>query len=452
MSKNLQKSEVLAHYKRLIELCYSNKQNRDDFFAHPESFLKQNKLELDALTAKQAIEVQFKTSNEDKELLKENLYIQMFSEAIQHVRNSVDYKSNINNVKNEKLAMWIKRRRNQIAVESSLIKKETRGLSFPIAFELSKGCSGNCSFCCFDSKNLQGVFEYNQENEALWKNILTASKDSLGEISATGICYHSTEPLDNEDYDKFITDYNDILGEFPHTTTVLPLKDIAQTKSLIKVLGKDINKGKLRFSIVSLKQLEEVHKAFSPTDLYCIELVLNNRESIYKYSLSGRAFKLAKSIPKGKVQEGVGCGCITGFIVNLLDKTIDLVTPCTPSENNPIGYKIYEQVSFTDANSYKEKLEFLIDKYMPLELDENTKIRLNSYMKVSRENFYTTFYGSGFTRTISTADYVYEAIKLIQKDLFSLIEIYIKLNLNYSQQVKLKENMQLLFSLGYLED
>ena len=77
-------------------------------------------------------------------------------------------------------------------------------------FELADGCSGNCLFCCLlDAKSLSAYFCYTPKNQLLWQEILHNTREVLGEIAGSSICYFGTEPFDNPDYEKFITDLGD---------------------------------------------------------------------------------------------------------------------------------------------------------------------------------------------------------------------------------------------------
>jgi hypothetical protein len=58
--------------------------------------------------------------------------------------------------------------------------------------------------------------------------------------------------------------------------------NVKRIKHLMKQLGmEELKKAKLRFSIVSLKQLKAIYKNYTKEELAYIELLMNNKESIH---------------------------------------------------------------------------------------------------------------------------------------------------------------------------
>jgi hypothetical protein len=60
--------------------------------------------------------------------------------------------------------------------------------------------------------------------------------------------------------------------------------------------------------------------------------------------------------------------CVTGFLVNMVNRTIQLVTPTRASDRWPLGYRIYDERRFDTPAEFRLAVEEMIDAHMPEEL------------------------------------------------------------------------------------
>lgn len=238
-----------------------------------------------------------------------------------------------------------------------------------IAFELSQGCSMGCWFCGVSAAKFEGYYPYTKENAVLWNDIIEISNNLFGKAMHTGFCYWATEPSDNPDYIKFITDYQEITGHLPKTTTAAPLKNINQTRELMKL--SDMHCVPCRFSVVSLPILDKIHKTFSARELLGVDLICNNKESTTILSASGRAREYKNLLKESdynsfaKIKdEHATIACISGFIINMMSRTIQLVSPVPASVQWPNGYKIYDTRHFNSKDEYKDTIMAMIATHM----------------------------------------------------------------------------------------
>ena len=207
--------------------------------------------------------------------------------------------------------------------------------------ELSKGCSGGCSFCGLNARKFSANFFYTKENSKLWKETLAVLKSVTGERAGRwGFLYWATEPFDNPDYESFCLDFMEIFGIFPHTTTAQPMKNPERTHRFIELAEKN-QCFHNRFSILSLEMLEKVFREFSAEEIFLVELVMQNKESTLKKSITGRVHA-----QNDKFISGQTVACASGFLLNMVERTIQLVSPCSASECWPVGYYIYDESPF----------------------------------------------------------------------------------------------------------
>jgi radical SAM family RiPP maturation amino acid epimerase len=241
----------------------------------------------------------------------------------------------------------------------------------PLAIEVSKGCSVGCWFCGFSAARKTGDFLYTPENRDLWRGVLQTLGDVIGPAAcSTGVCYWATDPLDNPDYESLCLDFADILGKFPQTTTAQPQKHVARLKKLLPLSrqrGCEVN----RFSILSLSILEEVFRSFTPEELLHTELITQNIESRLSLSQAGRARrgrrlqdKLQRlALPVDHTEPGT-IACVTGFLLNMVDRSVKLIAPCPSNDQWPEGHWIFEQGCFDSPTSLRTLLHGMIERHM----------------------------------------------------------------------------------------
>lgn len=272
----------------------------------------------------------------------------------------------------------------------------------PVAFELTAGCSVGCYFCSLNAPKLSRVWEYDASNQALWRDVLGVVSEVLGVAAGWGFCYWATDPLDNPDYEKFGVDFAEILGRFPQTTTAKPLDDIERTRKLLKLSASYTPRIINRFSILTTRGLRELHSAFSPDELLRVELVTLNPDGDTVKTKSGRFWKLCNDKPEVWAKETSKlrrmtanqltdsewdllyeslnertCACVSGFLFNMVERTVKLISPCVPNETFPNGYITFSEAEFTDAEDLRERLMIMIQEGTKTDLDAAQTLRFH---------------------------------------------------------------------------
>lgn len=254
----------------------------------------------------------------------------------------------------------------------------------PVCFELSQGCSVGCYFCGISAPKLEDIFSYTPEHAKLWRGILALLQETLGEAASAGFCYWATDPLDNPDYEQFMLDFHDILGVFPQTTTAQPTKDLDRVRSLLKL---SFEKGcKLnRFSILSPKILDQVYAAFTAEELAFVGLVPQNPDAIVLTQFpfasaparkmhAGRLLQRQSASTDQRFVEGT-IACVSGLLINLVERSIKLISPCIANSDYPLGYITFAQGTFSDLPSFEALLSQIIAQTMPLSVLPTQRIQ-----------------------------------------------------------------------------
>lgn len=270
---------------------------------------------------------------------------------------------------NEIMKKW--RSRQIIRCEGAFGFQNHSYIHTVLTIELSSGCSVGCDFCGLNAGKLRKIYRATPENMQEWREILTISKDIIGDAAGYGTCYYATEPMDNPDYEKFVAVYKEIFGRLPQITTAAALRDKERTRKLIHEMtaeGDTI----YRFSVQSLEQLQEIRDTFTPEELILVELLPQ-----YKEAPSANFVKAGRNAGEEDYEGTIAC--LTGFVVNMAEHTIRLSTPVHASKLHPTGEAVICREIFSDAEDFREKMKMMIQKHMKLLIGPREKIRLYPY-------------------------------------------------------------------------
>jgi radical SAM family RiPP maturation amino acid epimerase len=255
-----------------------------------------------------------------------------------------------------------------------------------LSVELSKGCSVGCWFCALAPERLSETFRHDEAGTALWRGVLRVFRDVLGPGAMSGFLYWGTDPLDNPDYEQFCLDFYEEIGVFPPTTTTLALKDPARTRRLLD-LSREHDCWLNRFSILTVKMLDRVHAEFSAEELADVECLPLTREGSYAFGNSGRFRERALKDPELLESQRDNLktapwytgdpvyadsddypfgsiGCVTGFLINMVDRRVQLISPCTADDERPLGSIVFAEGSFEGAEDLAALLENMISEHM----------------------------------------------------------------------------------------
>lgn len=225
----------------------------------------------------------------------------------------------------------------------------SRNPHLPFIVELTNGCSLCCPFCAGAAKSLDPNIPAFTETQDFFAGLIGRLQQEVGLHQAPGVLYFFTEPLDHPEYEKYLAVAADIWGMVPQTTTAAWFRDEGRTRGLMK-LTKGRGMPYNRFSVNSKKRFQQCLDTYSPRDLLPIQLVLNYPEAAgAPLYASGRGQQLDNTI-QGSV------ACVSGFLVNLPLRRIQLVSPTLELHRWPKGYRILEEASI----AHLEDLELFL--------------------------------------------------------------------------------------------
>ena len=350
---------------------------------------------------------------------------------------------------------WRKRQVERVRIEFGT--QRANFITHPIfSFELSKGCSVGCWFCAFGAESFKGHYHRTPENVQLWRNVLGTAVDMFGSAVQTAACYWATEPFDNPNYVDFIQDYYDIAGIVPQTTTAAPARDLVWTRRLMAMHGKYLSVPS-RFSIVNSSVLKVMHSTFQPEELLGYELIMQLRGASYGKARSGKTLKKLNSANPSdngsRIEKAPSSiACVSGYLINMVDRSIKLVSPCLADEEWPLGYRVHGSGTFDTAQDFGDFIETSMTEYMPMDLpaDRPVSFREPLHYETREDGFDLlsassshSFTGSGHVRSLG--DMIAEGRHRPEAILGSLVEAG-------ADVFGILGTLRDLYSSGFLED
>jgi radical SAM family RiPP maturation amino acid epimerase len=279
---------------------------------------------------------------------------------------------------NPRFAVW---RARQVRRCVSELGGQSEAIVHALAsYELSSGCSVGCWFCGISAERFGGHFPYTPENGRLWRGILGAMVDRFGGAARSGFCYWATDPCDNPDYLAFIDAHHQITGLLPQTTTAAPLKDVDLTRrilSLSELRASTIN----RFSILTTPILRRVFAAFTARELLGVEMVMQQKDSPFPKARAGRAINKARE-DDGAPEVSTTIACVTGFLINMPERKVRLVSPTRASERWPDGYRVFDEGVFDTVEDFGALIDAMVDRNMAEEFSSGDLVRFRSNLDI----------------------------------------------------------------------
>ena len=359
---------------------------------------------------------------------------------------------------NPKYKAWWKRQvvRNDSEVGVNLNSSIVHA---PVCFELSAGCTVGCWFCAISAEKFAGVFAYTPENKLLWHEVLEVVHDIIGPAVETGFCYWATDPLDNPDYEKFIKDYQAIIGALPATNTAMSHKDLPRVRSILDLWRHYDGFTANQFSILTIKILDRIHEEFTPEELLWTGLNLLNKQSMVTKATAGRARDKIKKLAEGteeynEVKAELSPGtiaCVSGFLFNMVEKTVKLITPCKASDRWPKGYKILEEGTFTCGADLRVLMEGMIENNMTLSIPNSQIIKLRDDLEYKPMPQGFSLVSEYQTKNFNSPDFGKEIGELIREGTHTTDEIVEKISQLGVAQSKALGAIDALFNGGLLD-
>lgn len=290
---------------------------------------------------------------------------------------------------------WRKRRIKSVRSETG---HYGYGIDHPtFSVELGIGCTVQCTFCAFAAEKHKENFDFNNlENQQLMRALASAFQEVMGVGAGGGMLYYATEPHDNPNYIDFVNLWYEETGWKLCTSSAR--YDIEWIQKLTKFYGSPTPMMWPRLSILSKHCMEKIHRHFTPEELGYPWLLAQQIEvederakvpgGREKYGLKKlnevrdcRFYDEPEDVDVASIPQG-SIACVSGFKVNMINKTITATSPCYTSKEWPLGYRDYGTNYFTTPDSILPALKQLISRVMLKTLPNHAPIRLRDDLKL----------------------------------------------------------------------
>ena len=360
--------------KRFLERWIGDPLFRKSLVKDPWGTVNKYGIEVDP----SAVSIMYDGSLKDYHNLPSNTHpaVKDFCRKIQRIQKNATELRDLQNTSNGIFANWRSRQRARLAGQDHSTDS-SKNPHMLFAIELNKGCSIHCDYCGIAAGPLRAVARFEPGYEKLFRDILSSLIAFFGDSAYFGVLYWATEPFDNPDYEKYLTAFYEEFGRIPETTTAAWHHDVNRTRKLLQQNKKQKSLGQ-RFSINSISQLNFCMETFSVKELEHVELIINHPGALTYLSRTGRARQIPRSI------DGTSA-CVTGFLINLPEKTIKLISPCIEPKRWPLGYRIFKEAHFIDAKDLLRFMRQCESEIMDFTLHENDIPRLRHDLRITED-------------------------------------------------------------------
>lgn len=281
---------------------------------------------------------------------------------------------------------WRQRQIERCEIEFGL-RVNSQIVHAPAAVELQKGCSVGCWFCGVSAPALGGIRRYSPETARLWRDVVAALHEVTGAALASGILYWATDPLDNPDYEQYLAAWQEQVGHAPQTTTSQPAKHLDRTRAFVARSAGD-QAGSMRISVLSLPVLRRLFREFTPEELLGTDLVMQMPEAATHVAKAGRAATATPARGAERIETdddaANSIACVSGFLLNMVERSVRMITPCHASEQWPEGYRVVGEGSFEEAGDLRALLQEMVAANDPGALSAGSRLRFRGPLRYER--------------------------------------------------------------------
>ena len=248
------------------------------------------------------------------------------------------------------------------------------------AVEMAVGCSVGCGFCAFDAGRLQTVFDLTRrENRELVRGVAEGMRNVLGWPAGHGMLYWSTEPHDNPHYVKLLEFWQQLTGAMLCTATARAGVD------WVRELIDYYSTGPVhwpRISVLSRGMMRRLHKAFSPLEMRDATLLMQQKDAeFFRGKVPGGRERMLRqlieaddlrnvdfeNLPEGFDPPQGSIACISGTLVNMVNRTVKLISPCYTTMEYRYGYRVFDETTFDGPDGFEVALRRMIGRSMVMQ-------------------------------------------------------------------------------------
>ena len=264
------------------------------------------------------------------------------------------------------------------------------------AVEVSVGCSVGCGFCAFDAGKLEAVFDLTRpENRELVRGVAGGMVRVLGWPAAHGMLYWNTEPHDNPHYVKLLGLWERLTGTKLCTTTARAGED--WIRELLDYYSKGQPAPWPQISVLTRSIMRRLHRTFTPMEMRDAPLRMQQKDSeSYRAKVpSGREKMLERlvrikdlrdmdfeNLPEGFEPPQTSVACVSGLLVNMVNRTVKLISPCYTTLEYRYGYRVFDETTFDGPEDFEVALKRMAKRSMVIRPYPEMPVRWRDDLKM----------------------------------------------------------------------
>jgi hypothetical protein len=207
----------------------------------------------------------------------------------------------------------------------------------------------------------------------------------MGRGVGGGMLYYATEPNDNPHYIEFLRIWHEETDYKLCTSTAR--YDLSWIEDLNAFYSNPTPSPWPRISVLSRHIMERIHKHFTPEQLLYAWLlpqqieVEDERAKVpggrEKYGMEKlkevrdcRYYTDPSEVDVSSIPQG-SIACVSGFRINMVEKTITITSPCFTSEKWPKGYRDFCTISYQGIDDFRIRLDEAISISMSTTIDDD---------------------------------------------------------------------------------
>ncbi len=134
-----------------------------------------------------------------------------------------------------------------------------------------------------------------------------------------------------------------------------------------------------RISVLSRNIMRRLHKTFTPSEMRDTILLMQQADAeVFRTKVPGGRERMLQQLvesddmrnidtdnpPEGfDVPQG-SIACVSGLLVNMVKRSVLLISPCYTTLENRYGYRVFDSATFEDGEDFKRVLEKIVARSM----------------------------------------------------------------------------------------
>lgn len=274
---------------------------------------------------------------------------------------------------------WRSWRRSQIQRfdREDVSARSSQIMHIPFAIELTQGCSGGCSFCGLSASYLSTVRASSEATYESFTDFLLKMRDFHGEFGQCGVLYWASDPLDCPEYLDYARIFFKVFNTWPSTTTALAEKFPDRFRELLST-GILNRPWAVRCSLRNKDAYYKIQKNTSLSERFGIVFIPQFAADRLVQANAGRLYSPISETDQN--QKGATIACMSGLLVNMVQQSIQLVTPCLAEPNHRDGYRSLLKAEIDSISNLTKYATEFISKLplLPIKATDKLSVAVHS--------------------------------------------------------------------------